>query len=412
MGQQLKLVWIGIVTGLFIILIIGIYQYVSVSPNLVNIDVVGEWSYKKDLIQLEEVPPNFKEITNYFIALSEEKGAVHAFEVLKRSPLPPNIDLHLIGHSVGNQLYIQEGLDGIALCTNDFRNACSHSIVIGALLADGLSVFDRVNEVCQKAPGGSGAYTMCFHGFGHGVLAYTGYDFEKAVELCERTGTSEYGFQESAECIGGMVMEMDDGVHDREVWEAQRKNFVDQDRPLSLCQAEYMPKHAKERCYNYITPYMFDAAGAGSDIPTSDIFAKSFSYCETETDSEFRRECYAGFGKEFIVLANNYDIQNIETIDDEKLQLVLDWCDEAGNALGARECKVEVVNSLYWGGENHYAVSIRYCSLITDTTTATACFNQFINNVSFYNQDPHYRTAVCSDIPSEYVAVCKQKLSV
>ena len=76
---------------------------------------------------------NFKELETRFQDLAKEKGGAYAYEVLKRAPLPPNTDLHLLGHAVGDVLYAQVGIDGIALCTQDFRNACSHSIVIGAL---------------------------------------------------------------------------------------------------------------------------------------------------------------------------------------------------------------------------------------------------------------------------------------
>src|SRR3989344_6471857 len=76
---------------------------------------------------------DFKELSDRFAQLARERGGVYAFEVLKQADLPPNTDLHLLGHIVGDELYKQEGLAGIAHCTQDFRNACSHSIVIGTL---------------------------------------------------------------------------------------------------------------------------------------------------------------------------------------------------------------------------------------------------------------------------------------
>ena len=147
-----------------------------------------------------------------------------------------------------------------------------------------MDVFDTVNDVCGQSPGGSGAYTMCFHGFGHGVLAYTEYDMEKAVELCFLTGTDKYGQNEAHQCVGGAVMEMKDGIHDRDLWAPQKEKFVDIDNPLSLCQADYMIDGAKHFCYVYITPYLFDAVGNPETPPDPNTFAASMELCEAEPE--------------------------------------------------------------------------------------------------------------------------------
>src|SRR3989338_10209532 len=139
-------------------------------------------------------------------------------KIFKAAPLGPNIDLHLLGHAVGDELYKQEGLNGITICDNDFRNACSHSIVIGLFYDKGDGALSEISEACRKAPGGSGAYTMCFHGLGHGILAATGYDMGKTAEYCKKTDTTTCK-RESTECIGGSVMEIiGGGFHDREIW--------------------------------------------------------------------------------------------------------------------------------------------------------------------------------------------------
>lgn len=155
---------------------------------------------------------SFNALEKRFQNLAKEKGAKYAFEVLRRAELPPQTDLHLLGHYVGDELYKQEGVDGIRLCTQDFRNACSHSIVIGTLSEFGEGALPRIRDACKEAPGGSGAYTMCFHGLGHGVLAGYGYELEKTVAFCKKTGTEEYNYREYIECFGGAIMELMGGV--------------------------------------------------------------------------------------------------------------------------------------------------------------------------------------------------------
>jgi hypothetical protein len=221
----------AIVLGLICALIVGVVGYL-VYAGIIVIDLpktdgvpnaeLSEAAFAADIEKLKDIEPNFAPIRAFFVTMAQEKGGVYAFEVLKRAPLPPNTDLHLLGHAVGDELYKQQKFEGMKHCTHDFRNACSHSIVVGALLEKGLAVFDDVNAVCKTAPGGPGAYTMCFHGFGHGVLAYTDYEVPEAVELCKRTGTAEFNFEEESQCIGGIVMEMYGGINDPATWEEKK----------------------------------------------------------------------------------------------------------------------------------------------------------------------------------------------
>jgi hypothetical protein len=211
-----------------------------------------------EISQIESKPMDFKALALYFSDLANKKGGAYAFEILKRVNLPQNIDVHLIGHVIGDILYKQEGAEGIKICTQDFRNACSHTIVIGMLLEKGPESFGEVADICRRAPGGPGAYTMCFHGLGHGVLAFNDYELPKAVEMC-REGVG--GGREWTECVGGAIMEMVSGVHDVAMWKKKSQIYFMKSDPLYPCSADFMPEAAKGMCYTYLTPHLFEAAG-------------------------------------------------------------------------------------------------------------------------------------------------------
>ena len=366
--------------------------------------------YKSDLEALTYVDPDFGSIVTFFRDISEEKGGVYGFELLKRAELPPGTDLHLVGHEVGNELYKQEGLKGMKFCTHDFRNACSHSVVIGALLEHGIGVFDDIHEVCQEAPGGPGAYNMCFHGFGHGVLAFTEYTVEDAVELCERTGTDEYSNREYHECVGGMVMEMLSGVHDREVWQRQAGKYLSRENPLQLCQGDLIPEEAKPICYTYISPEIFDAASEIQRVWGPETYEKSFAYCEAVEGEANRRACFEGLGKEFIVLVQERDIRKIEDTTDDQLNTVIEWCSFTEDSRGRTQCLAEILDSLYWGGENNFGVSVRYCNVMTIPSDQNMCFSRLIENVSYYHGEPKYREDFCKAIPETYQSTCEETL--
>lgn len=398
-------VGIGLVLNITLLLLLGGGSF----PPTAN----ESEEYQASLMRLSQVPPTFGEIGKFFVQLAEEKGAVHAFEILKRAELPPNMDLHLLGHLVGDELYKQQGIEGMKYCTPDFRNACSHTVVIGALFEEGLVVFDKVNDVCKKAPGGRGAYTMCFHGLGHGVLAYAGYDVAKAVPLCARTATAEYGGREYEECVGGITMEMVSGIHDPALWEEQKKVYLPEGDPLALCRNDAIPERVKNMCYIYITPQLFRAAaGSNIDRPDPDTFEKAFSYCDQIPigQSENRKACFGGFGKEFTVLAQDRDIRRIDQMDNSKLSLVYSWCRKAGSAEGENACLSNALDSLYWGGENDPDVSIRFCGILADGTDSDDCFEHLLSNVDHYTSDAWYQEQFCAALPEQFEARCRERL--
>ena len=375
----------------------------QIQPSQKNID--------QEIAALSKVEQTFGGVRVFFVDLAKANGAVYAFAVLKQAPVPPNTDLHLLGHAVGDELYKQEGLDGMQYCDHDLRNACSHSVVIGALLAEGMEVFNQVNEVCQKAPGGSGAYTMCFHGFGHGVLAFAEYDIPDAVTLCKKIGTEAYNNEEAAQCIGGMIMEMFQGIHDPDTWEKKRDEYLDPTDPLKMCMAEYMPEYAKVLCYSYITPYIFNAAGAtdGSN-PDPSKYPKSFTYCDSVTDYRQRQSCYGGLGKEFVVLSQNRDIRKMEETPDENLRLSVSWCAMAHNKEAETACVLSILDSLYWGGENDPKVSVRHCSLVEDTAIQSSCFDHLFEITKYYQNDMNIRRDICNAVLPTFTTRCNLEL--
>lgn len=363
--------------------------------------------------ELEAKNLSFGELSRYFTDLAKRKGSEYAFSVLKFAHLPPNTDIHLLGHAVGDVLYKQKGLAGITLCTNDFRNACSHSIVVGLLLEHGESVLPDISQACRQAPGGSGAYTMCYHGLGHGVLAYTGYDLPKAVGLCKKTGTLEYHNEEYVQCIGGAIMEIiSGGGHNHSVWEKQRKIYLSQASPLSPCIKDFMPSEVRPMCFIYLTPYLWEAAGGDIGNPTEETFKKAFTFCDKLAPDDFvdRDACFGGFGKEFIAIVNQRDIRGVEALTDDQLKKMYEWCRLSPQPKGAASCVVFGANSLYWGGENDKSVAIRFCKTIGDNYYSNPCFSSLIGAVSQYIRDPQYKKEFCDELPPDRREECASHL--
>jgi hypothetical protein len=76
-----------------------------------------------ELSQIQNHQASFDDLKKFFQTLAKQKGAEYAFNVLRVATLPPNTDMHLLGHVVGDMLYLQQGAKGINICTQEFRNA-------------------------------------------------------------------------------------------------------------------------------------------------------------------------------------------------------------------------------------------------------------------------------------------------
>lgn len=361
-----------------------------------------------DFPELKEISgeASFDDLAGFFKKLAEEKGAVYAYDALRVAEVPTGIDMHLLGHLVGGILYKEKGIEGIKFCTEDFRNACSHTIVIGLLFDRGEEALADIARVCREAPGGYGAYTMCFHGLGHGFLAYKEYDMEGAIELCKKTGTIEY-----IECVGGIVMEMMAGVHDLEKWKAQVGKYFKEDDPFYPCTAPFMPQDAKVVCILYITPHLFEAAGANLSFPDPKYYKKALSFCERlEEDRGARGACFQGFGKEFVVLAKGRDIRRISEMTEDELSNVISWCRERDEEEGFKGCLKGALQSIFWGGENDPSTSIAFCNTAKEASIKDFCFDFLFGLEPYYIKDERERDAFCREVPKNYSRECIEKV--
>lgn len=398
---------------LLIILNTFLLSFVVKEKSSRHFDLSLAQSAYPELSEIKSQQLTFDQTSNFFTELADKKGAVYAYGALKVAPLPPNTDFHLLGHVVGDKLYKQFGAEGIKVCTEDFRNACSHAIVVGLFSDKGSAALQEIALACQDAPGGSGAYTMCFHGLGHGILAYYGYQFPPAVADCRKTGTAARNNREFTECVGGTVMEIiSGGGHDPVAWEKQNKLYLSNANPASFCQNEFIPAEARPICYIYLTPQLFKAAGASLAAPKDEHFVKAFTYCDklAKDDRVNRDACFGGFGKEFVVLAKERDIRRIDQMTEAELGKVRGWCQLTPDKDGQAACMVYALNSLYWGGENDPQTAINFCELTKDVYLKGVCFDNLVGAVQFYMSDRNYRSDFCQKLPPDVRIGCQKKL--
>lgn len=354
--------------------------------------------------------PTLDTLTKRFDELAEEKGAEYAFDVLRHAKTPPNMDLHLIAHSLGHVLYRQQGIDGMPVCTQEFGNGCSHAIVIEALQEHGDSNETRalIDAACHKAGDALSAYTMCYHGLGHGVFAYYGYSLPETVSFCMKTGTKAYDNIQAYECVGGAVMELIfGGGHDHEVWQAANKKYFTQD-PLAPCDTDLIPAAAKPKCYVYMSPHLMERAGANMEVFTDEQLKLGMSYCEVLPWGEERSNCIGGFGKDFVGLVVKHDLRKRDRgeITDMQLQDTERLCNHAPTGDDANTCHAFAISMFFWGGFAAPELAPRYCTSLDNEPARNFCFDFLAGSIGHLISDPDERAVRCEAVPERSKHFC------
>jgi len=250
---------------------------------------------------------------------------------------------------------------------------------------------------------------LCFHGFGHGVIAYAEYELPKALELCSGLGTEEHNYTEARECAGGVIMDLRDGMHDKDLWKQFGQKYIQESNPTEICEANYMPNEFRQVCMFYITPFIFDKIGVGKQIPSDIQIEEALANCEAVLDEELRRSCYGGFPKELISYIHNRDVRVYEQSTDAELSKMYDPCSLAPSGLGVESCVKRSVGALDRRGTHSYTLALRYCDLLPENPTLqNICYRQLIKERSYERIAPFENEGLCENLSSLYREECQE----
>lgn len=339
---------------------------------------------------------------DYFGALAAHKGALYAFDVLRRAPLPAWTSVHDIGHVIGAALYRQQGIAGLAYCTSEFRNACAHAVMIGLLVEQGPQALPQAESVCDAIPLPE-SRAMCYHGMGHGIISYENYDLPKSLALCARLGTPESRAYQ--ECIGGVMMELVLPTHDKAAGASAGEKYLSAADPHAPCDASWYPAGARAMCYLELTPHFLLLSGNSLVRTDPDILARAFSYCRTlPAGSAERTGCDRGFGNWFVDLGLEYDFRRIGALGPSDMTRLRSWCALAGAPDDERECDRFVAWGLFWGGEVPIDQALFFCEAGTGALRQD-CYAYLAQEIATNSPDAR-KAGLCARLPEQYRTAC------
>jgi hypothetical protein len=278
----------------------------------------------------------------------------------------PMEQVHNLAHWVGNEIYLREGLEGIALCDQAYNWGCYHGLLGKAISDKGMKILVQVEEACQGKDKNPLQLGGCLHGIGHGVLSMEGYaetDLIAALKDCDllREKSSKVG------CYNGTYMEYNtrtmQGLTGENV--IIRQLGTDPHEPCSKLPSTYQPD-----CY-------FEQPSWWTQVMPSqfDTFSQ---YCSEIENEQPRDYCYRGIGRAAMItyhyskeqLVNSCKIipyeSGVSSCINEGLQLLL-----SQNVSGA----IEVCDALAdrdacrANAQNYSCGALGICSRSIDTSS-------------------------------------------
>ncbi len=201
-------------------------------------------------------------------------------------------DCHQYAHHIGRLAFRVLGKDALKRNITFCHSGYHHGVI--AMFVKGISsdeVMKKVEEVCKEVGTEFNALT-CFHGAGHGMLAYLDYDLPQTLEECKKVQTS---WRQSS-CMAGAFME-NISTEFGDSLESHRSQWVNKNDEHYPCNVLNNDLQAQKACYSIQPIWM----------------AYLFKYDMNKlVDScaglkeELRGRCMFGYGQ-VIGLITNYD---------------------------------------------------------------------------------------------------------
>ena len=308
-------------------------------------------------------------------------GPAAAVADLKATEIATGRYCHDAAHEVGRIAYENFGATAFVLSGHECQAGALHGTT-EALFADrGTSrLADDVAVLCDIA--NEFVRHQCYHGVGHGLMAWTTYEIHEALELCDILEI-EY---DRLSCYSGIFMENVVGGLSGAM--GHTTEYLRPDDPHYPC--DVVAERYRPDCYYYQTSHMWQVF----DGDMSKVAAE----CAT-LDGRTRELCFSSYGR---------DVGN-QTRGDPVGAVEL--CGHAPAGADRIECLAGAAQDRFWettGADE----AITMCSLLEATEEAAACWWEIIYRARDVFADNTGRQGFCARLPEDLQAPCREAIVV
>lgn len=303
----------------------------------------------------------------------ETYGPAETLELLRRGEIETGIDCHGGAHHLGRMAFSEYGAAAAAglseACQSGMRHGVMEQLFVGRGIA---SLADDVDALCPDASDGFGRH-QCFHGVGHGVMAWTAYELEDALGICGRLGDDSG----RRSCYSGVFME--NVVSGLSGTVGQRSTYVDAEDPHYPCNA--LPERYVNDCYWYQTSQM---------LIVFDQDLEMVAEACREAPAIGRRSCFGSYGR---------DVGNVHG---RNPYLVVQYCGLAESLMHRGDCIDGAARTLFWD-ETQQDAGPALCAEVEEPIVAETCWQSVVNQAHAVVGDLE---PFCGRLPDRWLERC------
>lgn len=303
-------------------------------------------------------------------------GPHNTLEVLRQAEVATGVDCHGSAHHLGRMTFSEYGAAASVSAEEACRSGMRHGMLEQLFVDRGIG--NLAQDVGVLCPPNSSSFVrhQCLHGVGHGVMAWTAYEIEDALMLCDRL--SDQPSQSS--CYTGVFMENVVSGLAGEV--GQRSTYVDREDPHYPCNA--LDARYVDACYWYQTSQMLNVFNRDLDLVAQ--------ACE-EAPPASRRTCFGSYGRD------------VTGMYPRSPRTVAHYCSVPPTAQYRLSCIDGAARTLFWD-ESQQDKGLALCEAVEDPLTSDRCYESIVLQAHAVVDE---RESFCSRIPEQWRDWCLRK---
>jgi hypothetical protein len=288
----------------------------------------------------------------YVVALLKRHEPKEAFAVLKKDfSSAAQEEAHTAAHEFGHALYQWAGQNSFSICDGSFGFGCFHTFIPAAIDDKGVSVVSALDQECIKA---FGPLSLgCFHGIGHGLMAYHGYSkrgLNDALSLCETLSWKRpYGG-----CRDGVFMEYNFRTAEGSV--LPTRELLESSR-FEPCDA--VGKSSREACF-FSLPTWWEASLSKEEGRVAWMYAQCGKLVEKDSEACLRGMGYA------LTVSNRFDVYG-----------AIRECKSVGSETEEELCR-EGAAWAFYADPNNRPDAERACSQDAPSSVGRLCLERYL----------------------------------
>lgn len=303
----------------------------------------------------------------------ETYGPGQTLELLRLGEVETGIDCHGGAHHLGRMAFARYGAAAAAglseACQSGMRHGVMEQLFVGRGIAN---LAEDVDALCPDASDAFGRH-QCFHGVGHGVMAWTAYELEDALGICGRLGDDSG----RRSCYSGVFME--NVVSGLSGAVGQRSTYVDAEDPHYPCNA--LPERYVNDCYWYQTSQMLNVFGQDLE--------RVAEACR-EAPAIGRRSCFGSYGRD------------VGSAHRGNPYLVVQYCLLPGSLQHRGDCIDGAARTLFWDATQQEA-GLALCAEVEEPIVAETCRQAIVNQAHAVVAD---LAPFCAKLPDRWRERC------